>query len=118
MADEPQSLGELINMVIDRHGYRSLADMQRQTSIPYQTLWAWQQGLRSVKRPPSPVVLKIFAADYGLPEAMVFRAAGRKYDETGGIDAESQELLHLWQQLTDQDRRTVDRLIRDLIARR
>src|ERR1700758_3860103 len=90
---QPRSLAELLDDIIGRRGFRNLTDLSRHTTIPYKTLWAWSKGSRNTKRPPAVPVLRKFAEDMGLPESVVFRAAGRTYTDPGALDEESQELV-------------------------
>jgi hypothetical protein len=107
----PGTLAALLDHVIDRNGYNSLREMSRHTAIPYQTLWSWQKGTRNRKRPPTVDVIRAFAADFGVPEATVFRAAGRAYSDPGSLDTSSLELLELYKALPPRDQERVLRIV-------
>jgi transcriptional regulator with XRE-family HTH domain len=107
----PGTLSALLDQLIDRNSYNSLRELSRHTSIPYQTLWSWQKGTRNLKRPPTVETIRKFAADFGLPEATVFRAAGRAYTDPGALDANSLALLELYKSLPDDDQARVVRIV-------
>lgn len=107
----PDSLSKLIADVIDRRGYSSLSEMARHTDIPYPTLWAWEKGTRNQKRPPTVQVLRMFATDFGVPESVVFRAAGRAYSDPGALDSESLTLLELFKSLPSGDQARLVRVV-------
>ena len=114
----PGTLGELIAQVMDQRGYRNLRELSRHTpSVPYQTLWAWKEGSRNLHRPPAAKVLQGFAADLNLPEAVVFRAAGRAYPQAGDLDGADLQVLHLYHELAPGDRAIAESLLRQLADR-
>jgi hypothetical protein len=94
METAPSSLAELVTHVMDREEYPSLSEMARHTTIKYKTLWTWKQDMRKQIRPPTEQTLRTFAADFRLPEAVVFRAAGRSWSDPAELDGESLELVH------------------------
>jgi len=108
---QPVSLSELIDEVITRRSYPSLLQMSAHTTIPYSTLYSWAQGTRNQKRPPSVQVLRKFAADFGMPESMVFRAAGRTYADPGALDSRSFELLDRFKSLPEADQVRLVRIV-------
>jgi transcriptional regulator with XRE-family HTH domain len=114
---EPASLAELLQYVMDERGYTSLKELSRHTEVPYQTLYAWLRATRNVKRPPAVSVLQQFAADLHLSEALVFRAAGRAFPEPGALDGAELQVLHLYQELDDADRRVAEQMLRSLAER-
>jgi transcriptional regulator with XRE-family HTH domain len=118
-AAAPATLGELMDWLIDQRGYRSLAQVAKQTDIPYSTLWAWKQRTRNVQRPPAAQILRQFAADLDLPEGMVFRAAGRAYSATtaGELGDDELQVLHLYQELAPADREFAEQMLRNLAER-
>lgn len=112
----PASMGELLDYVMATRDYRSLAELARHTTIPYQTLWAWHNRSRSMKRAPARPVLTRFARDFGLPETMVFLAAGLTPPEPGPVmDPEDIKIAHLWRQLPDPKRKAVEAMIRAML---
>ncbi len=109
---EPENLGDLVQLVLDRDGYHSLRAMAGDTSIPYQTIYAWSRGTRNNVRPPTEAILRTFASDFRLPEATVFRAAGRSYNgPQTKVDAEGQKLLELYGMLPKRDRERLIRIV-------
>jgi hypothetical protein len=107
----PESAAELFKYIMDRNGYRHLHELSNHTSIPYKTLWSWQDGSRSAKRPPSVTVLRNFAKEMGTPEAIVFRAMGRAYNEPGALDDESIDLINQFKLLPEGDARRLLRIV-------
>jgi transcriptional regulator with XRE-family HTH domain len=107
----PDSLAALLAEVMTRRGYSSLLELSSHTSIPYSTLWAWQRGTRNQKRPPSVQVLRTFAADFSMPEAVVFRAAGRSYADPGALDGLALEMLELLKSLASDDQARLVRIV-------
>jgi transcriptional regulator with XRE-family HTH domain len=115
MTTPPGTLRDLIHWLMDDRGYASLQALARQTSIPYSTIWAWQDGTRAAEFPPSEKVLRTLAADFGLPERVVFRAAGRAVPEPGEPDADTQRIVHLYSALSAVDRALVTAVARHLV---
>jgi hypothetical protein len=96
---EPATLVDLIAAILTRHNYRDVAEMADHTRIKAERLLAWSEGIKDV-RPPTPAQLRILAADFGFPEAVVFRAAGREPPKVAppvnpGEPATLKELLQL-----------------------
>jgi transcriptional regulator with XRE-family HTH domain len=114
---DPATLGELLERLIDQRGYKTLAELARHTTIPYPTLWAWQQRTRNLQRPPAIKVLKKFADDLNVPEATVFRAAGRAVPQHGQLADDELELLHLYQELGTTDKAFAGQMLRSLAER-
>lgn len=109
--DDPSNLSDLIHEVMNRRSYRNLSEMARATKIPYQTLWAWERGTRNQKRPPTVDTLRKFARDFGMPESVVFRAAGRAYSDPGALDGKALELLDGFKSLPDADQGRLLRIV-------
>jgi transcriptional regulator with XRE-family HTH domain len=98
-------MGELFQYIMDSNGYSNLHQLAEATSFPYQTLWSWQNGSRSAKRPPAAAVLRRFAGELNVPESIVFRAAGRAYSDPGALDEQALELVNLHKALPPADQR-------------
>jgi hypothetical protein len=110
------SLSALLDHVIDRNGYGSLHELASHTTIPYKTLYAIHKGTRNRKRPPTVEWIQTFARDFGMPEATVFRAAGRAYSDPGSLDSLSLELLELFKALPHDDQQRAIRIVAMLLA--
>src|ERR1700730_15343303 len=114
---EPASLGELITWVMDRRGYTNLMQLSKQTRVPYQTLWAWKQGSRNMRRRPAVPILQQLAQDLNLSDAMVFHAAGRAFSQPGDLSEGELQVLHLYQELSPEDREFAETMLRNLAER-
>ena len=106
----PTSMAGLFDEIMYRNGYANLHQLAEHTTISYKTLWSWRDGSRSAKRPPSPVVLRRFASEMRVPEAMVFRAAGRAYTDPGPLDEEALELVNHYKALPPVDQKRLLRV--------
>src|SRR5579872_2065719 len=113
---EPDSLGALLQWIMDQRGYANLAQLSKHTTIPYATMWSWTNGSRNTQRPPRVDILKKLAADFNLSEAIVFNAAGRKFEEPQLADAELQ-VVHLYRELPPEDRALAEQMLRGLAER-
>jgi transcriptional regulator with XRE-family HTH domain len=89
---EPTSLSRLLHEIMDRRGYKTLTELSRHTEVPYQTLWTWERNTRALKQPPTERVLKKLAADFGMPESVVYHAAGRTWAGAGSADLDPMSL--------------------------
>ena len=114
---EPTTLGELLQHVMDQRGWENLKQLSRHTQVPYQTLYAWLKATRNMRRPPAVPVLQQLAKDLDLSEAMVFRAAGRAYDQPDELDAAELQVLHLYQELDPADKAIAETMLRSLAER-
>lgn len=112
----PDSLEGLLKWVMDKRGYANLRQLSRATEVPYQTLYTWLTKSRNHVRPPKDTLLRQFASDLSLSEALVFHAAGRTY---GPADSSEEDLqvLHLWHELSPEDRVIAEQMLRSLAER-
>ena len=113
----PDSLAALVNWIMDDRGFANLRQLSRQTRVPYQTLYAWKTGTRNLQRPPAVPILKQLAEDFNLSEAIVFRAAGRAFDQPDELSQGELQVLHLYQELDEEDRAIAESMLRSLAER-
>jgi len=113
----PDSLASLVNWIMDERGYANLRQLSRHTRVPYQTLYAWKTGTRNLQRPPAVPILQHLAEDFNLSEAMVFRAAGRAYDQPDELSTDELQVLHLYKELDEADRALAESMLRNLADR-
>jgi hypothetical protein len=102
---------------MDTRGWTNLRQLSRHTTVPYQTLWSWKKATRNLRRPPAAPILKKVAEDLNLSESMVFRAAGRDYPRQGALDDGELQVLHLYQELTPEDKELAESMLRNLAER-
>ena len=123
--NRPASLSDLITFVMERDGYRNLMPMAKKGRTPYKTLYAWWTSQRGGERAAGrqgggrhvPVEsLRIFAEDYQLPLALVLHAAGRA-SEPLELGEEDLQVLHLYRELTPEDKELAGQLLRNLADR-
>lgn len=102
--DVGPDLADLIKRVMDERRVTA-RDIARITGIPESTLGSWKRRSRATAHGPSPAMLRQFADGLGLSVAEVFRAAGRVLPWDGGqAKSDEQSMLHLWRELTDDER--------------
>lgn len=107
----PTNFAELFDLIMDRNGYENLHRLADHTSIPYKTLWSWKDGTRSAVRSPAASVLRKFAADMGMPEALVFKAAGRSYTDPGALDDGALQLVSEYKGLPEKEQKRLLRIV-------
>jgi len=122
--NRPASLSDLITFVMERDGYRNLMPMAKKGRTPYKTLYAWWTGQRGADRDGrrgggravTVESLRIFAEDYHLPVELVLHAAGRA---SGDLELGEEDLhvLHLYRELTPEDKGLAEQLLRNLAER-
>lgn len=104
--DVSPDLADLITRVMDER-HLTVRDIARQTGIPESTLGAWKRRTRGAAgRGPGDGVLRQFADRLGLSVDEVFRAAGRAlpWDPDERNLTEERAMLHLYQELTPEQR--------------
>ncbi len=123
-AAQPASLSDLITFVMERDGYTKLMPMAKKGRTEYKTLYAWWTGQRGAGsgrgkgggRAISEDSLRIFAEDYNLPLPLVLHAAGRATEPLEFGDEELQ-VLHLYKELSPEDRELAEHMLRTLADR-
>lgn len=117
---EPSSLADLIAATMERDGYTRLLTMvnARKSRINYSTIWSWYSGDRARKRPPTRKLLTMFAEDFNLPLPLVLKAAGLDDGDEPELSDDEKVIVHLYQELTPQDREFAERMLRDLAERK
>lgn len=123
-AVQPTSLSDLITYVMERDGYSKLMPMAKKGRTSYKTLYAWWTGQRGAGsgrgrgggRAITEESLRIFAEDYNLPLPLVLHAAGRATEPLEFGDEELQ-VLHLYKELTPEDRELAEQMMRTLADR-
>ncbi len=117
-------MSDLITFVMERDGYTKLMPMARNGRTSYKTLYAWWTGQRGTGRSTgkgggraiTKDALRIFAEDYNLPLPLVLHAAGRATEPLEFGDEELQ-VLHLYKELSPQDRELAEHMLRTLADR-
>jgi transcriptional regulator with XRE-family HTH domain len=102
--ERAEDLAQLIAWIKDTTGDNE-SDIARRIDVAPATVNAWSHRKRGTKRGPNREKLRRLAAEYNIPEARVFAAAGRTVPGPLAPDRE-EALLRYFRDLTEEQQRS------------